>query len=147
MKTKTAPPQPEERQPLSSSELLGERRALALKLRNEGMTYKEIGKRMDVGAQRARELHRIALWKMEHQNEWWAGLSVRAANCLNNRNLVTRDQIMEAVKNGTLHPKNRNTRNYGWKSHAEVCKWLGLPEPQKSKPRLTVCPHCGGKLA
>ncbi len=60
------------------------------------------------------------------------GLSVRAFNCCNNANLLNRDQIAAAIKDGRLHPNN--IRNYGWKTHVEIHKWLGLPEPQGSKP-------------
>lgn len=75
-----------------------------------------------------------------------SGLSMRAANCCINANLMTHAQIEAAIKDGRLHPNNRFCRNYGWKTHEEIHNWIGLPEPERYKPRLKVCPHCGGTL-
>lgn len=71
---------------------------------------------------------------------WWEELSVRVVNCLYNAGLESREAVLEAYKSGRLRPKS--PRNYGWKSHQEVARWLGMPEPTKRKPK--ICPHCGG---
>jgi hypothetical protein len=87
------------------------------------------------------------------------GLSTRTSNCLSNLSLVSRDEIKRAIESGKLRPGSHkinddkhdqrrirngwlNARGYGWKSHVEVCQWLGLPAPEKSKKAVT-CPHCG----
>lgn len=73
------------------------------------------------------------------------GLSVRAYNALNNGNFITKAQVLEAVKDGSLHPLSKKSpRNFGWSSYRDVCKWLGLPEPVKIR-RFCVCPRCGYK--
>jgi len=43
-------------------------------------------------------------------------------------NVTSREEAMVALKKGLLVP-SKSIRNYGWKSHLEVCKWLGLPKP------------------
>lgn len=134
----------------ASSDLLGERRFLAYTLRKEGLKFKEVGKRMNVGAQRARQLYESAERRLNREPHWTDGLGVRPANCLWNMNIESREQALEAYNSGRLRPGKRGPRNYGWKSHKEVAKWLGLPEPQKHAPRVYLaktCPHCGGKLS
>jgi hypothetical protein len=71
------------------------------------------------------------------------GLSTRAQNVLYNNDFSSREGVLAAYKSEKLHPtKGLRPRNYGWKCHKEVAKWLGLPEPNKSIPK--TCPHCGG---
>lgn len=48
------------------------------------------------------------------------GLSVRATNALKNMGLQSRGQVKEAIRTGTLAPGK--IRNYGHKSHAEICE-------------------------
>lgn len=48
------------------------------------------------------------------------GLSVRAANALKNMGLQSLGQVEKAVRTGTLAPGK--LRNYGHKSHAEICE-------------------------
>lgn len=64
------------------------------------------------------------------------GLSVRAGTVINNLNLRNRGEVLAAIKDGRLHP--RRTRHYGWKTHIEICRWLGLPVPLKRGQ----CPRC-----
>ena len=143
---------------VASGDLLGERRFLTYQLRKQGLKFKEIGKRMGISLSRAQQLYRSAEWRLNREPHWMDGLSVRAANCLNNCNINSREEALEAYQSGRLRvgkrgPRNYGKcgpRNYGWKSHKEVAKWLGLPEPQKPAPRVYLaktCPHCGGKLS
>jgi hypothetical protein len=83
---------------------------------------------------------------MKNENEPHFGLSTRAANICERGNLITRSQIFKAIDDGRLHPKSKFFRNYGWKSHIEIHRWLGLPKPKKDRPRIKVCPHCQGNL-
>lgn len=144
----------EKRSADSLHRVLGERLLLIVKLReSEKQTFKAIGEAIGTGGQRAAQLYHMAKrlqeWhKQGEKGDPYFGLSVRSANCCNNANLMNRAQIEAAIKDGRLHPKNTvGCRNYGWKSHVEIHRWLGLPEPQRAKPQLKVCPHCGGKLA
>ena len=141
----------EQRTPaVASSVLLGERRFLAYQLRKQGLKFKEVGKRMGISSGRAQQLYHNAEWRLNLAPHWMDGLSVRAANCLNYYNINSREEALEAYQSGRLRVGQRGPRNYGWKSHKEVAKWLGLPEPQKPAPRVYLaktCPHCGGKLS
>lgn len=60
------------------------------------------------------------------------GLSSRATYCLMNADVDSKDQVAEAISTGKLNPLPGTTgvRNYGWKTHREVCAWAGLPVPQ-----------------
>ena len=137
--------------PLSSSDLLGERRTLAYNLRKQGLKYREIGKRMGVCAGRAQRIYSEAECILSREPSWCDGLSVRAANCLWSRDIKSREELLAMYNSGRLRPRKRGgVRNFGWKSYREVAKWLGLPEPQKAPPKIRVpktCPHCGGKLS
>lgn len=156
MKNQNATSKPKTPAELSRTDLLGERLCLVVKLReSEKKTFREIGERIGCGGQRAAQLYHEAkrLQDRHAQGEKadpYYGLSVRAANCCNNRNLMNREQIAAAIKDGSLHPRaSAHVRNFGWKSYKEIHKWLGLPEPVKTVRVYTVkvCPHCGGKLS
>lgn len=72
-----------------------------------------------------------------------AGLSCRAWVCLDNNGIRTKSEAKAKILSGFLHPdRSIKIRNYGWKTHKEVCKWAGLPEPFPEK-RPVICPHCG----
>ena len=44
----------------------------------------------------------------------------------------TVEKVRVAIKSGKLHHKGTpRPRNYGWVTHIEVCKFLGLPNPRK----------------
>lgn len=76
---------------------------------------------------------------MSDDNKPDGNVSVSASNILYNNNLFTKDQVIAAILNGELSPGR--TRGYGEKRHAEVCRWVSLPE-KKTKH----CPHCGKPL-
>jgi len=134
-----------------SINFLGERRFLAYQLRKQGMKFKDIARRLNVGAARAQHLFLSAQYRLNRKPHWSDGLSVRVSNCLNCCDINNREELLEAYKCGKLHAQSLWPPNYGWKSHKEVAKWLGLPEPHKPIKRLyfsspKACPHCGGKL-
>ena len=66
------------------------------------------------------------------------GLKTRTSNILKMLNLNNREQVADARKDGTLSLRNHG---YGWKTHLEIHKWLGLPEPVKGGRK--ICLHCG----
>lgn len=120
---------------------------LAYQLRKQGLSFREIGERMGISSVRARQLYLAAKCKLTREPHWTDGLSVQSANCLNNCNINSREEAMEAYQSGKLRVGNGRPRNYGWKTHKEVAKWLGLPEPQKPSVRVRLaktCPPCGG---
>ncbi len=126
-----------------------EREKFVRKLRANGRTFKEIGVQLGISAGRANQIFRRTEWVVNREPHWMDGLGVRASNCLNNFNINSRQQAMEAFKSGKLKAGAGGPRNYGWATHKEVAKWLGLPEPQKPAPKIFIpktCPHCGGKL-
>jgi hypothetical protein len=72
------------------------------------------------------------------------GLSVRANNCILAAGIkVEKESVLQAVLTGKLSPHIR-PRNYGKKTHREICRWLRIPESLKpSDVHLAVCPCCG----
>lgn len=101
------------------------------------MSFGEIGNEIGCSSQRARELYQKAKFFREYHEQGEAGdplygLSVRTRNVCLNAGLTNRDKIEDAIKDGRMHPDAEiKFRHYGWKSHAEIYKWLGLPEPIK----------------
>ena len=122
----------------------------AYQLREQGLTFKEIGKRMGVNTERARTLFCRSTYRISEDPESvHYGLSTRAANRLcNYLNIRNRKEATKAYKAGKLHPETCKVNGYGWKTYKEIAEWLGFPEPQKPARAyvLTVCPHCGGKI-
>ena len=145
----TTTPEPAIDQAVASKKLSQERLTLVYNLRNQGLKFKEIGKRVGVGTQRAAILYSTSKRWMNRKPRCTDGLSVRTLSCLYNCNINSRQKILKAYQSGLLKP-TKYPRNYGWKRHKEVAKWLGLPEPQKTATRAylaKICPHCGGKLS
>ena len=63
---------------------------------------------------------------MKPSRHWTDGLSTRAAIILCNR-FNSKKEVLAAFAEKKLHPKfGLWLRNYGWQTHAEVTKWLGL---------------------
>jgi len=132
----------------TQTEISSQRRKLAYDLRQQGQTFVEIGKRLGCGVQRARQLYVIEKRWKNREPHWSDGLSVRAANCLNNVGVNSREDAFQAYRNGNLNPL-KQPRCYGWITHKEVAAWLGQAEPMKPAPRIHLaktCPHCGEKL-
>jgi hypothetical protein len=122
----------------------------AYDLRKSGSDYHHIAAELGVGYQRALQITRRANWVINERDTHWAGgLSVRVANCLNWMDVKSREEALQAFTSGRLKP-GKEPRNYGWKSHVELAKWLGLPEPQKPvfipKPPM-ICPHCQKEIS
>ena len=88
--------------------------------------------------------------RLEFTNRTWSkGLSWRVFELLYWGGFCSREMILEAYLSGKIYPGQKGEsgypRNYGWVSHKEVAKWLGLPEPKK--PNQRTCRHCGRILA
>lgn len=118
-------------------------------LRKRGLTFRKIGEIMELSPGRARQIHEVAEFKLRSHRVFVDGLSTRAANVIFRLGIESREGILQAFGDGTLHPKNPRCGNFGWGSFLEVAKWLGLPEPKKpyaKRAHLTTCPHCGARL-
>ncbi len=132
---------------------LTERLLTTIALReSENKTFRQIGQLIGCGPARAAQLYHDAKRRQKYNDEGergnpYYGLSVRATNCLTNCNLANREEILSAVQRGLLHPTKKDgygpLRNYGKKTHDEVCQWLGVPVLEKPRKR---CPHCGGLI-
>lgn len=114
---------------MSRDVVLTVRQREAYDLRKQGKTFVQVGEAMGIGKQRARDLYMIARVRSDRDPHWMDGLSVRAGNCLNNFGLKSREEAKEAFSSGKLKPGE--LRCYGWKTHVEVAKWLGVIVPQK----------------
>ena len=113
-------------------ELIGARAMLAIQLRAHGMTYRQIGKKIRVGPQRASQIVKRACRKLREHKEGnhAVELNCRAANCISNAGVgFSRKAVREAIESGVLHPKKSSDclRNYGWKTHKICCEYAGIP--------------------
>ena len=97
-----------------------------LELRESGLTFQAIGKQLFVSGKRAREIYEYAVEQRDRPPQWSDGLSRRVLNCLNHAGISSKEAVFRALDNGRLRPGGR-CRNYGEKSHAELCAWLGFP--------------------
>ena len=119
----------------SRYELSAMRLCRVMELREtQNKTFREIGRELGCTSNRARKLYVRAKAHREYHaagesGDPHFGLSVRAANGCRNRNLMSREQIAAAIKDGTLHPSHPRCRNFGWKSYKEIHEWLGLHQP------------------
>jgi hypothetical protein len=75
---------------------------------------------------------------------WYDELSTRVVNAIMQAGCATKKETKTAILENRLNPGIQ--RNYGCKSHYELCKFLGLvpPDPVKKKPPSGIwrCPHC-----
>lgn len=112
------------------------------------MTPREILRYRGIGPVTIKSLQKMGLvfsGPIEEPNEMY-GLTTRANECLLRLGIQTKQEAIEAIQSGKLHPKNRSMYNYGWMSHKLVCKWIGLPEPEKITGKKRLCPHCGKNI-
>jgi hypothetical protein len=108
-----------------------QRRDLAFALRQQGKTFRQIGKVLGVCPERAREIYGRAREITLGRHHWTEGLSIRIQNVLLNAGLFTMEAVEEAIKARKLRPhwrplKVEKLRNYGKKSHYELCEFLGV---------------------
>ena len=127
-------------------DLLGEREARAHELRTAGKTFSEIAQELSVSPGRARQIVENAARKIDHYNNRASdplyGLSVRAANCLLNRGLNTRDKIIAAIASGEIAEKC-HIRNFSRKTYVEVCTWAGVEPKLRWRKHWKFDPYTG----
>lgn len=106
-------------------ELLGERRLKVYQLREEGLSYVEIGRRIGVSPGRARDIRKDAEYILRQGPHWTDGLPQRTASLLvNHIGFRSREEVMEVYQNGRL----TKYRNLGRKAYSEIRKWLGFED-------------------
>jgi len=114
---------------LKLSELNG-RYTKALELRRAGSTLKKIGEYLNVGPERARQMvgkaERHLKHPLKHPSRKWPEISARSLHWLLQNGHDSKGKIIDAVKSGQLHPFSKQSSGYGWKTHKEVCTWLGI---------------------
>jgi hypothetical protein len=64
-------------------------------------------------------------WKNDPNRTTTLTLSAKAQNALRNYGIKNKKQALKSYQDGDLHPSRM--RNYGWKTHNEVCEWLEVP--------------------
>ncbi len=97
--------------------LLKQKQRTAYELRNEsGLTFRAIGEKMGIGAQRARQHYILAEKILNREPHWTDGLSNRVLNVLWCQGIETKEQAIDAVVSGRLVGK----RGYGKKCHKEL---------------------------
>tara|TARA_R110000824_G_C15129726_1_gene668888 strand:+ start:470 stop:955 length:486 start_codon:yes stop_codon:yes gene_type:complete len=114
-------------------ELIGARAMLAIQLREHGMTYRQIGKKIRVGPQRASQIVKRACRKLREHKEGnhAVELNCRAANALSYHGInSSREAVKEAIESGVL---NLKLRNYGRKTHKICCEYAGIPHHYEDK--------------
>lgn len=101
-----------------------DRYRLVVMWRKEGRTFREIGGLLGVRAARASQIFAEAKeWKRERNGTSpLAGLSVWARKALRQVGAKNREEALDALASGRLHP--RKTPWYGWKCHEEVVLWI-----------------------
>lgn len=58
-----------------------------------------------------------------------------------NAGFDTRKKVRDGVLSQKIFP-GKYPRNYGEKTHREVCQWLGIEVPEKLPRNTCVCPKC-----
>jgi hypothetical protein len=135
---------------LSCADLLGDRLFRVYQLRGQGFTFKNIGEQIGVSPGRANQIYRECIWMIRfrflyEKTRWTIGLSSRIVKIIERNGIKSRNELIDVFESYDPDSKESGLKNYGWKTHKEVAKWLERPEPQEpiKKRIMNVCPHCG----
>lgn len=113
---------------------LGPRYERALWLREEGVSFQKIGIEIGVTAAQARSLEARAKRALSEPDNEFEGLTARARNCLKAEGCKTKEDALQAFREGKL----LKIPNLGNKSYREICVWLGIYRPTNEEERLNV---------
>jgi hypothetical protein len=96
----------------------------------QGMSFPDMEIKLDEDKLRLYFRHKkaqaeVMIWVNDPKRITLDTLSMLSRNALANYGIKTKKQAMKAYNDAELHPSRM--RNYGWKSHQEVCEWLGVP--------------------
>ena len=106
-----------------------ERCTVAHEMRLEGKSYNAIGKTLRVSESRARQIYfNYHNMKNRGQLNDFNGLSTYVVNSLIAAGYKNREQVHEAIRNGAIANKQRNTGipGLGQKGYLALVKWLGI---------------------
>ena len=120
------------------------RQLVAFEMRENKNTFQEIGDKLGVTRERARQLYCKELREQRASKEWCYGLSVRVLNIINNHGISNKEELTQAIKTGVLSPKGKSIRNssefrargFGVVLYREVCNWIGYDSPYLAKKGL-----------
>ena len=123
--------------------IVNSRKQKAFNLRKSGLTYKQIGQELCVGAQQARTLvfqHKRFLRKTAEGDEF-SGLPDKVARVLQAELgfNITKNDIKNNVIAGLIFPGFAPF--YGQKTHLLVLQWLGMPETDTSIMSMKAVPQ------
>jgi hypothetical protein len=113
--------------------LLDKRTYRVYRLRtDEKKTFREIAANMGLSRNRVHQMYQASVQQIEPKKrggDVWPefSLSLRAIHCTERkfgRANVHERVVKRALKSGQLSPGK--VHNYGWKTHREVCKWVGV---------------------
>jgi hypothetical protein len=116
-----------------SRAMLDARRREIVELRESGKNFREIGEIFCIPRNHAHALYASAIKHMLRLDDAFGPLSIRARNCLAAEGLQTKEEIVESIKSGRLHP--HRVPFYGRRTHTEVLRWAGFNE---SMSRMSV---------
>jgi transcriptional regulator with XRE-family HTH domain len=114
-----------------------------VRMRSEGSTLEEIGKRFNLSRQRINQIEQAAQMHEAILKLWGFPFSVRTFNTMERLAIKTRQQALDLYNTGHLRPGA--VRGFGWVSYFEICEWLEVP-PTREPINFLVCPHCGKKI-
>jgi hypothetical protein len=137
-----------ENQAMKRKPLLAIHKEILLYRDEWGYTFSRIAKQIDLSEGRVNQLYHDAKNRKNYHelgssNDVFYGLSTRAINCIYWFGIETKDQLLDAIQSYGLYPNK--TRNYGWKTHREICDWLKIDFVEKPKTVWIkeVCECCG----
>ncbi|MGH8587373.1 MAG: hypothetical protein ACREWE_14725 [Gammaproteobacteria bacterium] len=104
-----------------------ERQERAARLRQQGLTFREIGQAMGVTAARASQMVAVAQRREEQKDHWTAGLSTHIRNALLAKRFRSRAEVEAALEVGAIAVRTdgRGTiPTLGRKGIAELRQWV-----------------------
>lgn len=111
---------------------MNDKQISALKMRESGSTFKEIGDHLGVSKSRASQIYYKAA-RYERQgkkhNEWTYGLNQKVANALISAGFSSKEEVIEGLKSGKIgiNPITGNGVIPGIRHHgiSEISLWAG----------------------
>ena len=101
-----------------------EREDLVHCLRKKGLIFREIGEKIGVSPEQARQMFDARKRILEKHPSWMRDLGPRITSTLNRHNIKTKEE----AKNWLLSAEYLNVRNFGDKSATTLAIYLGLPQ-------------------
>ena len=132
--------------PFRARHILGSRKVKAIELRRSGMTYKQVGEALGVGPCRASQIVVNGEWWIEVIEEGkdkdriaLIELGCRAYSILNRAGIATnKASVREAIEDGRLKPRPNGLKNYGWKTHVQLCEYAGIENPNLQRKKMRI---------